>query len=394
MKNCLFKLGRRTVRVSACAFMAVAVCTNKSWAAADVVPDEWNTAPMTNGAHLVSFETLPAWANATGSSTVTNDFPTTGISTLPVRVNDWFGTSLKVLKLSTDGTALTNELEGSDNGDIDFATAPVYIDMRVLFTPMAEDLDVELLTNRRLVLIVNSDTKLVAYHDGGATTNTVAFTADTWYQITAVLYNNTCDVKVNDLAVFTNLAIPSSAPDNKLVDVGFEGTGYVDELYVSRGAPDYAVLGPTNGIAATLPTGGSEPTDVEQTKINKWLSDQSGLTALSMTQDELGEAYLVDATISGDAGSVVIDFGISAIDLITVTNLRITVKLTLDGTAKSEPINGRIQLKGTTTKDGSWDVLGSAITPVGIDFDANGEAVYDYTIPAGGYKFFKSTIIP
>ncbi|MDA3926682.1 MAG: hypothetical protein PF904_18505 [Kiritimatiellae bacterium] len=398
MKNCLFKLGRRTVRVSACAFMAVAVCTNKSWAA-DVVPDVWNTAPMKAGAYLESFETLPAWANLTGSSLLTETFPTTGISGLPVRANDWFDTSVNVLELSTDGTVLTNELENSSSGAVDFENEPVYVDMRVRFNPMDEEPDAALLTNCKLALFVNSDTNLVVVRSDGASTNTTELVADKWYQVTVVMSNNLCDVKLDDENVFTGLTLKTSGTDNELDAVSFHGSGYVDNLYVSHGAPTYAVVGPTvalpAGVTTTLPVGGNVPSDEEQTKRNVWLSGQSGLTSLSlnMTQDKLNEAYLVDADITGDAGPVTIDFGISAIDVVSPTSLKITAKLSLDSSVKTGTINGRIQLLGKTTKNANWATLSGAITPSVADFDVNGEAVYDFTIPVG-YKIFKPTIVP
>jgi len=398
MKKCLLILGRKTVRVSACTLIAAAVCTNKSWAA-DEVPDEWNAAPMTAGAYLESFGTLPGWAIATGSSLVTATFPDTGLSALPVRTNTWFASTGNVLELSTDGTVLTNALVNSSAGAVGFATENVYVDMRVRFNPMAEPPDAAMLTSCKLAIFVSEDAKLVVAHNGGVTTNTVPLNTNQWYQVSVVMSNSLCDVKLDDVAVsaFTGLTLqnPAGSTPNELAAVSFHGSGYIDELYVSHGDPTYAVEGPTTEITADLPAAGANPpTDEEQTRINVWLSGLSGLTALNMTQDQLSDAYLVNADLTGAAGPVAIDFGISAIDVVSPTSLKITAQLTVASVPQNAAINGRIQLEGKVTKDdSSWTVLDGSITPSAADF-TSGEATYFYTIPAGGYKIFKPTIVP
>jgi hypothetical protein len=68
--------------------------------------------------------------------------------------------------------------------------------------------------------------------------------------------------------------------------------------------------------------------------------------------------------------------------------------LTVASVAKDAPINGRIQLEGKVNKDDtSWTVLDGSISPSAADF-SSGEATYFYTIPTGGFKFFKPTIVP
>lgn len=387
----------RVVRVSAYAILASAVCTSVLHAADSTVPLHWNVAPMRAGAYLESFESaFPTWAHLSGGSSATDTFPTMTGSALPTRANAWFDANAKVLQLSTDGTVLTNTLMNAAPAPaaISFASTPVYIDTRVRFDALAETPAADLLANCKLAFYVDSASKLVVVHNGGSTTYATPLNTNQWYQVTAKLLNGKCDIKLNDVTILTDLELTNSGTANQLDALNFYGTGYMDELYVSYGAPDYAVEGPVTAIAATLPADGDNvPGDEEQTRINRWLSEQTGLTSLEMTQDELSQAYLVDADLTGAAGPVDCDFGISAIDIATPTNLKITAKLTVNEVAKVDSINGRIQLLGKVARGDSWTTLEGAITPSNADF-INGEAVYFYTIPAGGYKFFKPTIVP
>ena len=394
MKNCLLKLSGRSVQASACAFMAFAVCANMSYAA-DVVPDDWNVAPMRSGAYLQSFEsTIPDWADATGSSKVTTNFPTNGIPELPARSNAWFASGTQVLQLETDGTVLTNELEDSSSGSVVFGLAPVYVDMRVRFQAMAEAPDTSLLSSCKLAVYVSEDAKLVVVHSSGSWTNTTELDTNKWHQVSVKMEDGGFDVSLDDTSVYTG-SLQSSGTDNQLDSVSFHGSGYIDELYVSHGAPDYPVVGPAAGSSIpTLPTGGNVPTDQEQTRINTWLSEQSGLTGLGiMTRDELSIAYMVDEIDTPTGAAVTYGFGIAAIDLVTPNSIKITAELIVNSAIKQGTINGRIQLQGRKVKGGTLDILGVAVTPGAADF-TSGKAIYTYTIPTGGYKFFKATIIP
>jgi len=374
--------------------MAFAVCSGTLYAADSVVPAEWNVAPMRSGANLESFEsTLPAWAGRTGSSTVTAVFPTMGSSALPVRSNAWFDAGSQVMELATGGTVLTNALEKTGSAAVNFATEPVYVDMRVRFDAMVDDPDADALANSKLAIFMSDDARLVVVHAGGVTTNATVLDTNKWYQVTVRLEDNSCTLKLNDVPILETLTLKSVGTANQLDAVSFHGNGFLDEMYVSYGAPDYAVVGPVTAIPSLPANGTNVPTDEQQTGINRYLSEQTGLTAISMTQDELSQAYLVDADLTGDAGAVSYSFGISAIDLVTPTNLKITAKLTVDAAPKDGAINGRIQLQGKINKGDSWTTFAGAITPGLAEF-VNGEAVYFFTVPEDGYKFFKSTIIP
>ena len=396
MKNCLLLIKQKPVRLSICASLLTVACVGML-NADDTVPNEWNVAPMTNGAYLASFEgTLPAWANATGASEVTDVFPTMTGSSLPTRSNAWFAANSKVMALDTEGTIISNELQNSSAspGAVSFATDPVYVDMRVRFNPMEEAPDPALLANCKLAIYVNSDYKLVAAHNGGSSTNSTVLNTNMWHQITVRMTNGICNVYRNDVLVFDTKTLNVSGTVNALDALSFKGAGYVDELYVSHGAPDYAVVGPTTGIP-TLPTGGDVPTDEQQTRINTYLSNQPNLDSLgTITQDELSAAYLVNATLTGDpAVAPAVSFGISEIDIITETSLKITVKLSVAGSLKSGDINGRIQLQGKVNKIDSWITLDGAVSPGSVSF-TSGEVTFTYNIPAGNYRFFKRQIIP
>lgn len=362
--------------------------------AAETVPDDWNVAPMKSGAYLEAFEgSMPSWGDATGASVLTTTFPSMAGSGLPARSNLWFDANTKVMELDTEGTILTNTLQNSTAGAVTFAAEPVYVDMRVRFNAMAEDPDPDVLANCKLAVFVNSDSKLVVARDGGASTNATVLDTNEWYQVSVKMENGKADVKLNDATVFTQLTLKNSGPANQLGAVSFKGSGFLDELYVSRGAPDYSVVGPTTSIP-TLPADGSNvPTDTQQTRINKYLSDQSGLNSLNMTQDELSAAYLADAALTGDNATATVAFGISAIDIISPTSLKITAKLTVASVDKDGSINGRIQLQGKVAKGDAWTTLSGAVSPGSASF-SGGEVTFTYTIPAGGYKFFKGQIIP
>ncbi|MFO7936565.1 MAG: hypothetical protein R6V06_03045 [Kiritimatiellia bacterium] len=386
MKNCLLLLNQRNFLVSFCAWSGIIFCASVL-NAADTVPDEWNVAPMTAGAYLESFESgLPTWAGATGASVTTSDYPV--IADLPTRSNTWFSTHSNVLALDTEGTIISNELQGT-SGPVSFATEAVYVDMCVRFNPMTEEPDPAVLEDCKLGVFVNSEYKLVIAHSGGCSTNSTVLDTNDWFQITVEMTNGICNVYRNDQIVFSDITLNASGDANELNAVNFSGTGYLDDLYVSRCAPDYSVVGPVTEIPALPADGSNVPTDQQQTRINTYISEQSELTSIGMTQDELSQSYLVDASISGDPASApTIDFGISDIEVINDTTLKVTASLDVASSAKGGNINGYIQLQGKTAKDGTWEDLGETVTP---SF-TSGEYTFTYTI-SSGYKFFRGQII-
>ena len=366
------------------------------WAADSTVPSSWNVAPMTNGAYRESFETsLPGWAGRVGASVLSNlTYATTGI---PARSNEWFSTHQKVLLLDTEGDVVTNSVAypGAE-GSVSFASKPVYVDMRVRFDPISDPPAEESLTDAKLALFVSADAKLVAVHANGWTTNSTVLDTNLWYQVTVKMLDGKFDVLLNDapVPVMTNLVLKNVGA-NTLTAASFCGTGLIDDLYISHGNPAYVVAGPT-GTIPTLPADGSNvPSDEEQTRINTWL-DGYPITSLgTMTQDQLSQAYLLNelTVTDGVASSLEYTFGISAIDIVSPTLLQVTLSLASDTWNKNGTLNGRIQLEGKTSIDGTWTLLSGAITPSFADF-TNGKATYTFAIPEGGYQFFKPVIVP
>lgn len=382
---------------------ALCVCaqafTGDARAADSVVPSSWNVAPLTAGAYREPFDaTLPGWAGAVGLSVVTNGFPSMSGSSLPTRSNAWFGANAKVLQLDTEGAVVTNTVAYPDlEGAVSYGTKPVYVDMRVRFDAMSDGPYPETVAGTKMAVFVSADAKLVAVHANGWTTNAMTLDTNLWYQLTIKMLNGKFDVLMNDASVFADLDLMNTS-GNTLAATSFSGTGLIDELYVSHGNPAYAVVGPT-GLIPDLPaTGGNPPTDEQQTRINAWLDAFAGIdenTVLSMTQDQLSAAYLIDELggNSATATPVGYTFGVSAINLISPTVLVVTAGLTTDNGDKEGPINGRIQLQGKVSIGDVWTTLSGAITPSFADFTA-GQATYTFTIPAGGYQFFRAQIVP
>jgi len=368
-------------------------------AADSLVPKEWNVGPMVSGAYREAFDAdLPTWAGRVGVNAVTNAFPSMSGSGLPVRSNAWFGANVKVLQLETEGQTVTNAVAYSD-GPVTFATKPVFVDLRIKFDPLTDAPNASLLSDAKLALFVSPEAKLVVVHKNGAATNSLALDTNKWHQITVKLFNGRFDVLTNDVAMFTNLEIRTAGDANTLASANFCGTGLVDDLYVSHGNPAYLIPGPTTAIPALPTVGVNTPTDEQQTLINAWLSGYAGITSgttLNMTKDQLSLSYLLDK-LNGDGTTATpvggYSFGISKLDLVSPTSLIVTVALKVDNVDKDSAINGRIQLQGKVDIDDSWTTLDVAITPEFADFNA-GEATYAFTVPAGGYAFFKPLIVP
>lgn len=371
----------------------------KGGTADSIVPLSWNVAPMTSGAYLESFDAaLPVWAGRVGNNSVTNEFPSMSGSSLPARSNAWFGTNSRVLKLETDGDVVTNTVSYQDGSSVSFADKPVYVDMRMRFDAMPDGPDSSLLTDAKLALFVSADCKLVAVHAAGWTTNDTVLDTNRWYQVTVKMVNGTFSVRINDQAVFSDLGLRNLGAEYTMKAANFYGTGLVDDLYVSHGDPSYSVAGPTAAIPALPAAGAHPPSDQEQTRINAWLAAKGGITSgtvLSMTQDQLSQAYLM-GELGGDASTatpVSCTFGISKLEMASPTLLQVTAFLATSNGEKNGTINGKIQLQGKVAIGDGWTTLSGAITPNAADF-TNGKATYTYAIPAGGYQFFRPLIVP
>jgi hypothetical protein len=374
--------------------------TGGAQAADSVVPSSWNVAPLTAGASREAFDaSLPAWAGTVGVSVVTNEFPSMAGSSLPSRTNAWFGANSKVLLLDTEGAVVTNTVAypGAE-GAVSYASKPVYVDMRVHFDAMSDGPYQETIEGTKMAIFLSSDAKLVAVHAGGWTTNATTLDTNRWYQVTIKMLNGKFDVLMNDSVVFSDLSLMNTA-GNTLAAASFSGTGLIDELYISHGNPAYAVAGPTGAIPTLPAAGANPPTDEQQTRINAWLDGLAGIdeyTVLNMTQDQLSLSYLLDE-LGGDSTTAqpasVAEFGISAIDLVSTVEVVVTARLETGSGLKEGAVNGKIQLQGKVAVGDGWTTLGGAITPSYADFTA-GLATYTFSIPAGGYQFFRAQIVP
>jgi hypothetical protein len=351
---------------------------------------------MTNGAYRESFDTaLPAWLSRSGASAVTSAFPSMAGSGLPVRSNAWFDANARALTLRTWNGVATNALAYSSGEAVSFADRSVYADLRVRFDIPEIPPDPALMTGDAPAVFLAEDGRLVAVHAEGCATNETPLDTNVWYQLTLRLTNGTYDVRLNDRIVFSGLPLAASG-SKVFASIDFSGTGWIDELYIGHGDPTYDISGPPTAIP-DLPTAASNtPNDHQRTRINNWIDNHCEVTSLvAVTENQLNDAYLLDeiGTTNGVAQPVVYTFGISAIDMVSPTELIVTARLTANGTAKDGVINGRIQLLGKVNESDAWTQLDGAITPTYADF-ANGEAVYAYTIPADGYRFFCPAIVP
>lgn len=379
-------------------FFALAFVGHATAAPDAIVPTAWNVAPMRSGAYLEAFDlVLPVWAGRVGGSFVTNIFPPMAGSGLPSRENSWFDLNNRVLSLDTEGGAITNRVAHPNQAPVTFATQPLYVDMRVRFDVMSDPPSQDILDHGKLAIYVNADRQLVAVHAGGTSVHSPVLDTNLWHQLTVKLQDGAYDVLLNDTTVFAGLALRNVGTPNTLEGAQFRGTGLIDELYVSHGNPAYAIAGPTTSIPELPLAGVNPPTDEQQTRINAWLSGQPGLNSLgAMSQDDLSRAYLLGALALDGAGVASLphaSFGISRIEMISPTQLTLTARLRLDDVNKNDPINGRIQLQGKVGMDDPWTTLVGAITPMVADF-TDGEATYTYTIPSGGYQFFRPLIVP
>lgn len=388
----------KRVRMAAVAGGAVFSLTllvhGEGMAADSSVPQSWNVSPMTNGAYRESFEVAPAWVTRDGLGSVTDASPN---GSFPARSNVWFDAGSKVLQLETGGEVISNMLAYAEGGQVSFAEAAVYVDVRVKFDTLSQEPDDTLLNNAKLSLFVvdggNDNGNLAVSHAAGVSTNTTPLDTNAWYQVTVVLSNNLFDVLLNDKAVFSGLSVKSVGEGNTLESANFCGTGYIDNLYVSHGNPAYEVLGPTREVPPLRSSTGLS--DEEITRLNRFLQEKNvedgDLNGLS--QAAINNAYLLNEIPSAATESGNIKFGVSDIKLTSPTHVQITAKLNIGSVLHNSEITGKIQLLGKTHESvEEWTPLEGAITLNPADF-TGGAATYPFTIPAGGYKVFKAQIV-
>lgn len=360
------------------------------------VPEVWNTQLITSGAYCESFENgAPAdgWSGAARTLEANNN---SHVAVMPSRSNTWFvlnGATTNALVLPGEA-AFTNTLKyAGGTKNVSFATNAVFVDMRIQFAALT---DTPVIGDAKLAVYVSATNKIHVVHNNGTTTNTWANgdLLSNWHQLTVRLETNRFAVLLDDTLVVNNLTPRNQGTLNVLNSVAFSGTGYLDDLYVSHGNPNYpGVIGAVPSLIASLAT---------DTSISNWLVGRmnSGQLATStklgnLTQPLLEAAYLLNE-LGGDAdtaAAVTSTLGIKSFELIDATRLNVTVYLKVGDNLKVGKINGRIQLKGEVTKGAGFTAIGEAISPALLDF-TSGTATYPFVLPASPvYRFFKPTII-
>jgi hypothetical protein len=354
-----------------------------------IVPVNWNVPTITEGAYRETFESATTWdrqvVTASTNSRVTVARRGLGATWFPVATD-------KSMTLPGDAS-YTNTLKytgGSAN--VSFATNPVFVDMRIQFTAFEGAPSVG---DAKLAVFVSAVDKIHVVHSGGITTNTWsnADLLSAWHQLTVRMEKNgKCAVYLDDTGVTNNLTPIGGVSVTNLTSLVFTGSGYVDDLYVSHGNPNYPAAVPgaiPSGVAGVGNRAGS---------VTNWLANYFNDGRLSpnavFTGLDLDRAYLLNMAPTNAPTDPVTSttFGVAAIDLVTPTLVKVTCKLTVNGSNREDPINGRLRLQGKTTIGGSYATMSpDAISPKNTDFNG-GLATYDFTVPSG-MKFFKAQIV-
>ncbi|MFO7936137.1 MAG: hypothetical protein R6V06_00805 [Kiritimatiellia bacterium] len=385
-----------------CAIGAVSL---SSGTADSYVPVEWNIGPLREGVWREDFEnTAPPWISTTGKSLVTNTYPSVTFPEFPARTNSWFDSGTQALLLDVPAGVLSNRLAytASDGGGpVLFSTLPLYIDFLAFFEPCPADrTPSDLLKDWMLGVTLDTQHYLVAVDGSGSTVSTSTFETGVWHRVTLRLENENYSVSIDGTNVFTSLNLRNFSTA-QIQALCFRGSGWIDEIFIGHCSPDYPVPGPTQSVPPIPISASNPPTDEQRTSLNFWLQNYTGIniqpdTTFNMTGDQLNDCYLI-GELTGNAETLLpvsYTFGISAIDLHTPLLLKITARLFTDNGVKTGAINGYIRVTGKINRsDTEWQIFPEAITPEKAHF-TNGHATYLYSIPEGGYRFFRAQIIP
>jgi hypothetical protein len=356
-----------------------------AFAANSTVPKEWKVSPITSGAYRETFESAPTWDRAVGIAT-TNSRVT--VET-PSRANAWFGeATTKAMKIPDDASYTNTLVNDGVGGAVSFATSPLFVDMRIQFTAYEGTPP----DNAKLAVFVSTTNKIHVVHLGGVTTNTWpdGDLLSAWHQLTVRLENSgKCAVLLDDKTVTNNLTPKAVGTVAVLDSLEFANSGYMDELYVSHGNPMYP------GTMGTIPSGVTGVPSSTAGSVTNWLAnyynDGRLATNVNLSTVLLDRAYLLDMAPTSETDPVnSFTFGVSAIDLVTPTNVIVTCRLKVNGNNK-DSINGKIKLKYKATIGASWETA-VGVTQVSAASFSNGEANFPFDIPAGNH-FFKAQIV-
>jgi len=357
-----------------------------AFAADSQIPPDWNVSPITAGAYRESFESAPTW----GEQTVAVESKSSHAN-VPSRLYAWFAnTDPNQVMILPGDSSYTNTLENVGGTAISFADAPVFVDMRVQFAEYDGEPDVG---DAKLAVYVSGADTIHVKHKDGTTTNTWAGSSLTanWHQLTVRLQKDgACAVLVDDILV-TNGLTPIGAVTT-LDSLTFTGSGYVDDLYVSRGNPQ-AYPGQT----APVPVAAAPY--VADDGVATWLAGKLGVsvnanaTFTGFDQSKMGAAYLLNK-LGGDASAVTApDYTFGSEQVIVVSDTEVHVKCSLTVTGGTGTLTGRrLQLLGKKE-------IGDAWTPIdgkNSDDPAYNEGTITVTftgINSADYKFFKAQIV-
>jgi hypothetical protein len=358
-----------------------------AFAADSTVPKEWNVSPATNGAYRETFESAKTWGGLSVGTATTNSRVTVARRSLAAT---WFPADTTLAMKIPDDASYTNTLKYGDNSSVSFAASPVFVDMRIQFTAYEGTPP----TDAKLAVFVSATNKIHVVHIGGVTTNTWpdGDLLSAWHQLTVRLENGgKCAVLLDDKTVTNNLTQKNVGEVAVLASLEFANSGYVDDLYVSHGNPNYAG-GATPGTIPSLVTGVPSGTAGSVTNwLANYYNDGRLATNVNLSTVLLDRAYLLDMAPTSETDPVnSFTFGVSAIDLVTPTNVIVTCRLKVNGNNK-DSINGKIKLKYKATIGASWETA-VGVTQASAASFSNGEANFTFAIPAGNH-FFKAQIV-
>lgn len=352
--------------------VAGACCALTTILSAQNVPALWNTSPWTGGAYYDSFNALPGWVPSSEGS-VTNDTTATGL-----RFFQAAGTVSNQLSFATTG--ITNTLTGVTafgGGNL------IYTDMRCKFVPFDEAPAAEA-GAYILRYFVNINSNFVVETSSQSVTNIgLVLSPDTYYQV-KVEFGTNCAVYL-DTALVATVATSAS----QLSKIVISGSGLMDDLYVGHGDPARSAANPVPPI--TL----SAATTNEINTISNWLNSHKNNIAGQAISEATAIKYYLTAVEPAGTSEPTVTMTINSFNYIRSQNkVDVVVKLLVNGTPKQGAINGKIQLMGSTTANGTFAKIAEAKTVSFADFNAGLTAKYTFDLAAGNtYKFFKPVIV-
>lgn len=386
-------------------------------------------------------------------------------------------THLKVLKLNTEGGTLSAML---DDTATDFETQSIYVDTMINFVISEDDPSFAGMDDVKIAVFANAASNLVIRHGmydeelaitiTNSVTDVVVDPAK-WYRLTITIKQQAINgtpfslfkvslngadpiIHVNardgDVWFDASQDANDSTDYSKLTAVSFQGTGYIDDLVVTRDNPFgpagffdvYTVVGANgsingdahqdvapgddltivytadewyridalevDGVPVSAAAGEATYTQV-LTDVQGDISNNVSFVQATQGQTGLGvpnawaagfgytEAQaLADLNIADDyllgldpTGTYAIGFDISALDV--DGNVTVTCTLTDGAVPLDTTINGSLKVYGKVElTDATWTEIGAA-TALGIEDFVNGEAVLG-PFDAGTYNFFKAVI--